>query len=461
MRIGLGLVAASVVVMGCSQIFGSGEDEVNGLDAGNGNGNGNGDAGTEPIEPGASLTERLTTTAVTVPSGVKAGVTSWRIWGRASLGISPVFTVPLANCETLVGFTGQDGVARAVRLDAGEELVAIHELGTDRELRGLAAEPSGHFGALLWDNAGDRIFVHRFDAAGELDWSQELVNEVAVPDDFGIGDSRFEFGNGRYGAYYHVHGIDGPFSGHEGDTLRWVSQGGEPLPGGWDWGCSHSMSALLRYHDTGETFMPACVTDCFPGSSGVQNPIGGIYLNHNARKVMDVFAGCNGNVAAELGGAAVAPSGWKLVFNAHQAEANAGVAYDPATMNQDIGFVSVANDLAPDAVVWLTDTEAINETDPTIARWTPADDTAEQYIVGWAEPGSSYRYKLARVDATGSFLEGPTDVSASVAWGRRDDPMRRHHNGDVVWAWFDSAGSTTLNLARIDAGQNHTCASFE
>jgi len=158
-------------------------------------------------------------------------------------------------------------------------------------------------------------------------------------------------------------------------------------------------------------------------------------------------------VAGELGSAALGPSGWTLVFNAHQNIATPGQgSYNPSTMNQDIGLASVNANLGWSAVAWLTSTAGIDEADATIARWEPAGDGAEQYVVGWAEPGSPYVYRLARVDAAGAFVEGPVDVSSVVAWGRRDDPMRRHCNGDVVWAWFDAPGSTTLRFARLASG---------
>jgi hypothetical protein len=110
-------------------------------------------------------------------------------------------------------------------------------------------------------------------------------------------------------------------------------------------------------------------------------------------------------------------------------------------------------------VVWLTTTSG-NEADSGIARWSPAEDPAEQYLVGWSEPGSTYKYKLARVDGAGAVLEGPVDASAKVKWGRRDDPFRTHANGDVVWAWVDAAAGTTLRFARVHAGGAYTCASF-
>lgn len=428
------------------------------------NGGGAGDAATAatdapPIDPpdapppGTPIQDRLTTTSITVPDGVKAGVRNYRIWGSSSLGVAPVFTVPLANCETLVCYSSAAG-ARAVRVDGAGALVETINLANGLECRGLAAEPSGAFAALLWDDAADRIHVYRYDAGGNELGTTELTNADNNPTDFGIGDSRLEYGNGRYGAYYHVHSD----TGHEGDTLKWITTAGVESTG-WGWGCSHSMSTVLRFNAGDNAFMPACVTDCYPGTSGTdfaQNSIGGIYINHSTGRVMNVDAGCNGSVAAELGSAAVAASGWMLSFNAHRAPATLGQSsYNPSTMNQDVAITRVAANHAPGPVIWLTDTAAINEADTSIASWSPDGDDSEQYLVGWAEPGASYVYKLARIDPSGAFLEGPTDVAAT--WGRRDDPMRRHYDGDIVWASFASAGSTTLEFSRVDSGRAYQC----
>ena len=73
-------------------------------------------------------------------------------------------------------------------------------------------------------------------------------------------------------------------------------------------------------------------------------------------------------------------------------------------------------------------------------------------MVGWAESGTSRVFKLARLGPEGNVLEGPIDVTNRVKWGERDDPFRTTKNGDVVWAWFDAAGSTTLRVARIGGG---------
>jgi hypothetical protein len=151
-----------------------------------------------------------------------------------------------------------------------------------------------------------------------------------------------------------------------------------------------------------------------------------------------------------------------MVFNAHQAAATTDQdSYSTSTMNQDIAFATIGSGLTlSGSVVWLTTTASINEADSGIERYKPACDSAEQYLVGWSEPGTAYKYKLGRLSPAGTFLEAAVDVSAKAKWGRRDDPFRAHVNGDVVWAYFDSSGSTTLKLARVRSGGTAQCASF-
>jgi hypothetical protein len=412
-----------------------------------------------------TLLDRLGTSEVRLPAGIKPGVRNWRIFTQSMLKVAPLFTVPLANCGTLIGLTTGSAMApnaRVVRLDENDAVVATLDLGAMLELRGLAAEPDGHFAALLWSGASDQIWVKRYDLAGKELFSTELTNKVngAIdnsPTDFGIGESRLEYGAGKYGAYYHVHSV----SGHEGDTLKFVAaaSGGETTT--WPWGCSHSMSNLLTFHPTDNAFLASCVTDCYPGTSGsnfATTAKGGIYTE-NRNKLWDVAGGCNGDVAGELGSAAIASSGWKLVFNAHQQPTVLGQkTYNTMTMNQDIGFVSIASSKRLTGnVVWLTDTPMVHEADSALVRFRPEGDSAEQYIVGWLASGA---YKLARVDAAGAFLEEPIDVSAKAKWGQRDDPFRAHLNGDIVWAWADAANATTLKFARLRSGASAECADF-
>jgi hypothetical protein len=147
-----------------------------------------------------------------------------------------------------------------------------------------------------------------------------------------------------------------------------------------------------------------------------------------------------------------------LVFNAHQQAAGLGQgSYESGNKNQDIGFSSIASNLDAGSVVWLTSTTNVDEEDSSIARFVAAGTAEEQYVVGWKEDST---YKLALVDASGAFVGAPEDVSAKAQWGKRADPFRRHVNDDIVWAWFNNPGDTTLHFARIDSGGDATCSNF-
>jgi hypothetical protein len=439
-------LAACAVVLACA-CGGKGGATDGGDDAPPGDGN---DVDGPP--PETPLSERIVVSTIAAPAGALAGDSNWRIWSRGNLRVAPVFTVPVADCSTLVGYTtGGTPTARVAHIDANDQLVTTYDLGAF-ELRGLAVEPDGHFAALLWDGT-QTLYVKRFDKTGAPGTSTSLADALAAPTDFEIGESRLEYGGGKYGAYFHVHGISDFANGHEGDALHWVDAASGAKTTGWAWGCSHSMSELLRYNGT--AFLSACVTDCYPGTSGsnfATESIGGIYID-KAKKVRDVDGGCNGSVAGELGSLTPASDGWRLVFNTHQAPATKGQSsYSAATMNQDVGFAVIGNTGATSAVVWLTTTTG-NEANATIARWQPYGDDTEQFVVGWSA-GSTY--KLARVAPNGDVLAAPIDITAK--WGERDDPFRVHRNGDIVWSWFDAAGATSFKLARLKSGRAPSCS---
>ena len=437
-------------VLACALLVACGSSGSSTTDGKGGDGKPMGDA----PPPATPLDQRLTVSTVSAPGGVKAGDSSWRIWGTGSLDIAPVYTVPYADCGTLVGYTTGTASAHVARLDASDHLKATYDLG-NYVVRGVAAEPDGHWAALLWDTQPNPavLYVQRYDATGTaVGTMASLADSLAAPTDFNIGESRLSFASGTYAAYYHVHGISGFANGHEGDQLKSIDTSGG-VTTQWQWGCSHSMSELLPNN------LPICVTDCYPGTSGsnfATDSIGGVYVS-NSQKVRDVDGGCNGSVAGELGGAASAPSGYKLVFNAHQAAATTGQSsYNAGSMNQDIAFASLGSDGTPGAVAWLTTTSG-NENDSSIARWQPAGGTSEQYVVGW-KAGSAA--ELAVVDGAGAIVQAAIDVSAKAKWGERDDPFREHLNHDIVWAWFDSAGATMFHFARLSSGQSATCASL-
>src|SRR5439155_24095341 len=83
---------------------------------GGGDGKPNGDGQSTGDAPPAStpLDQRITTSTISAPGGVKAGDGNDRIWGFGSLRIAPVYTVPFADCGTLVGYSGRTATCAAL-----------------------------------------------------------------------------------------------------------------------------------------------------------------------------------------------------------------------------------------------------------------------------------------------------------------------------------------------------------
>src|SRR5207245_1007306 len=138
---------------------------------------------------------RLSVSTTTTPAGVLAAGNAYRIWGSAALKLMPVVAVPFADCGTLVGYTtGTTPRARVARLDAGDQLVTTYDLGP-YTLRGLAAEPDGHFAALLWDESTNpkSLKIIRYASNGTAGTTATLPTNNASPTDFSIGESRLEY----------------------------------------------------------------------------------------------------------------------------------------------------------------------------------------------------------------------------------------------------------------------------
>ena len=137
------------------------------------------------------------------------------------LRVAPVYTAPLANCGTLVCYTTGTASApnaRVVRLDAADRLAAR---SISAPASNAAASPpsptatSRRCSGTARPTRSTSALRHRR-RAGLVDRARPTRDNH--PTDFGIGESRLEFGGGKYGAYYHVHSD----SGHEGDTLKFA-----------------------------------------------------------------------------------------------------------------------------------------------------------------------------------------------------------------------------------------------
>jgi hypothetical protein len=230
-----------------------------------------------------------------------------------------------------------------------------------------------------------------------------------------LGDGRLAYGDGLYAAYYTVKSR----SGHYGDQFVYVNDNGVLQPGGWDWGCSHSLAELVSYHPDLDKFIAVCSSDCYP--------VKGILINSSAgNRVYEAAGSCTGLVSAQLGQAALHQGGWKLLFNAVD---------EPCCDGRGIGLATIGQNYQS-SLTWLTQTNGATERDPVMARLGTGLQS-DRYLVGWTTTDDK-RYWLAIIDGAGTFIIGPGDVTPDgVRWGNRDDSFRTQPDGSVSWVRGD------------------------
>ena len=203
----------------------------------------------------------------------------------------------------------------------------------------------------------------------------------------------------------------------------------------WGWGCSHSMSNLLSYHPQAASFC-RLRDRLLPGHR--QRRLRCREHRRHLHRQPQQGDGRRCRLQRQRGGRARRRGDRaRRLEDGLQRAPGADRRWDRRRTQGDDEpghrLRAIARTTRLRRVVWLTTTAGVDEADSAIARWQPEGDSAEQYLVGWMEPTAA-AYKLARIDAAGAFLEGPTDVAARARWGQRDDPFRVHANGDIVWA---------------------------
>jgi hypothetical protein len=374
--------------------------------------------------PLPSLKSLITEVSLHLPQPLAAATHSWCTWGGCSL--SPrLYHEPLADGRTLVGWTDSSGYGH-VSIIASNRIERSFHFGA-RSVRGLVAHGDGSFAVLLWRSEPSTMRLSKRDSSGGQIWTTNLNSNIAVADVW-LGGGRLAYGNGRYIAYFTVRGTSGGFTGHYGDQLTYVDSNGHIQPGGWNWGCSHSMAQLVSYHPSLRQFVSVCSSDCFPGK--------GVFADHTRVYLAD--GNCGGKVSSQLGQIAVAERSWKLVFSALARPCCEGHGIALATVDRNYRS----------SFQWLTNTNGAYERDPVIARLGTSGQT-ERYLVGWTTSNTGV-YWLAVIDGDGRFVVQPQEVtSAGVSWGNRDDSFRTRSDGTVSWVQ-GAANSRTLRLFLCD-----------
>jgi hypothetical protein len=372
------------------------------------------------------LREQVTLVTVALPRPLAARERNWCTWTWCSL--SPrLYHEALDDDRTLAGWTDSSGDGHVSVVGSDGSLDQTYDF-PDLSVRGMVAHDDGTFAILLWDSDARIMWLSKRSTDGTGIWWANVDGDMTHfnPE---VGDSRLTYGNGLYVAYFAVHGDTGWPAGHEGDQLTYVSGEGVIQPGGWEWGCSHSMAELVSYHPVLDAFAPVCSSDCYASK--------GILINDD-RVVYPCDGNCGGLVSAQLGQIALGGDAWKLVFSALDR---------PGYVGKGIGLATIDGSFGSD-YVWLTDTGGEYERDPVIAR-LGRDLESDRYVVGWRTTDDGV-YWLGVIDGDGRFWFGPEEVSsAGIGWGNRDDSFRTRTDGSVSWVQGD-AGSATLHLFRFD-----------
>jgi hypothetical protein len=377
--------------------------------------------------PITSLAAQISVTTINLPVPLAGTAGSWCTWGGCAIG-PRLYHAPLPDGSTLIGWTDGQGHGHITH----HATTLINDwLFPNQEIRGLVAHEDGRFAVILWQANSQTLWLSQRLADGSESWTTNLNSTIARAD-FWLGDGRLEYGNGLYAAYFTVKGIAGGPEGHHGDQLTYVNDSGAIQPGGWNWGCSHSMAQLVTYHPQLDQFAAVCSSDCFPDKS--------IHWVNASHQIYQADGNCGGLVSAQLGQMAVGNDTWMLVFNAQERPCCTGKGIALATLTAD----------QQSSFVWLTNTAGQTEQDPAIAR-IGTGGTAERYLVGWLTNNDN-SYWLGVIDETGHFWYGPDNVTAAgIGWGNRDESFRTGADGRISWVQGDAGGSQ-IRLFHFDGG---------
>ena len=374
------------------------------------------------LRPGTTLKGWVTQITITLPHPLEGPVSSWCTWGWCT--ISPrLYQEPLDDGRTLVGWTDSSGSGHVSILNSSGSLAQTFDFPS-RSVHGLVAHSDNKFALLLWNATAKTMWLSKRNADGSLAWETNITDPLTVFDPT-IGDGRLAFGNNTYAAYFAVYGVSGWVQGHNGDQLTYVDNNGVAKTGGWEWGCSHSLSELVSFHSTLGLFMPVCSSDCYASKA---------ILINDSKVVYPCDGNCGGLVSAQLGEAALGSDSWKLVFSGLNR---------PGFIGKGIGLATI-NSAFQSSYTWLTNTTGDYERDPVIARLGSSLAT-DRYLVGWKTTNDNV-YWLGVINGSGAFVAGPEEVSsAGTAWGNRDDSFRTRADGRVSWVQ-GNASSATLNF---------------
>jgi hypothetical protein len=435
----------------------------------------NGDGGevTGPASCGATLASRLQTTTVDVEDDIRykrEGYDNVLTDARLAFSVAPsgnsyvawtnngfntVYVTPLTALQTRFGpdipNAGYD-IAGLVAQDDGFALLLNREdPGTPLVNPNPTDKPYGKAAVAVRVRQGKVVFAAPLTGTAHVVADAGSPPHDCTPERF---DGRLAHLGGKYGAYFTVHGCQG--DAHESyyaDKLAYFDDQGQPVSGGWNWGCQ--IDEDLRLLPETGPFTALCMTDDFAS--------GGLNLNHEGSNLLTRLASefVSRNVCAGQFGSIV-----KLADNSYvvvwlsRGGSNADDS-SPAKPANDIALIrlSAAPAYTPSAITWITNTPNVHEMNLHAAAYGPsrlllAWDSVEnfdcsQFPLNVTCLGDYTGTHFVLIDTQGNQLTADELLPAPP--NSRDD-LTLFPNGDVGWAFVPDAArnyNSTLEPQKI------------
>ncbi|ELP90940.1 hypothetical protein EIN_362330 [Entamoeba invadens IP1] len=383
----------------------------------------------------ASLKERITTYEVTLPTNLLGRETNWRAYAYSSLSVR-LYPSSDSSSNYYVGYTDANGLGTVLKIKSQSNKIQRTDTFKGYSVRGLHVLSDGTYGILLWDTKTSLIYFRKVSHKGKEEFTKPLGLRTApfpssVPagsdKGYGIGDSRVNYGDGKFHIYTHVHSDNG----HEGDALFTVTDDGT-VQQIWGWGCSHMMSGLQGWNSNTKTMIHICDSDAYPST--------GMFAENSVKYTLYKHAGNGGGMSAgELGGVVENGDGWLLIMNSIQPE-SASTA-NPQSAIQDIGVVSINANKTRSKVDFIKISDK-KKSNGCIAKFEG------NFLVGYKQGTDFF---LGSIDSNAKIMNDFENVTDVTGWGDRDDSFRNMEEGGIFWVRAPNDKGNILIITEFSA----------
>lgn len=275
-------------------------------------------------------------------------------------------------------------------------------------------------------------------------------------------DGRLASNGSYYGAYFTVHQCELPNgsanSGGYADKLVYVDVQGQPLSGGWNWGCQ--IDEDLRLLPEANQFTALCMKDT--GANAGMN-----LVREGASVTLDTLAQefatvgfCSGQFGSVTNNAS--NNGYTVSWLSRGGVAGQGDNQRPAKSANDIALLNLSSapDYNPDTITYVTNTPDINEmnlhlapygTDRLLVAWDNVENIDCNRVPNTQTCFGDYTGTHFRLmDAKAEFLTADEVLPAPP--NSRDD-MVVFPNGDVGWAFVPDSNRNYSGTLPLDSHQ--------